>query len=71
QLESHYLAVGNVYRVFDADITAHGAVTDLPLESAAAIDIAERDVSEAVQVSIHPNVIETPGVAGEAMNGIE
>lgn len=71
QLESHYLAGGNVDRVVNALIAAHRANIDLPFERAAAIDLAGRDVLEAVQMSVNPKVIETPFIAGIAMDGIE
>jgi uncharacterized protein YqfA (UPF0365 family) len=71
QLEAHYLAGGNVDRVVDALIASHRADFDLPFERAAAIDLAGRDVLEAVKMSVTPKVIETPSVAGVAKNGIE
>ncbi len=71
QLESHYLAGGNVDRVVNALIAAHRAGIELTFERAAAIDLAGRDVLEAVQMSVNPRVIETPFIAGVAMNGIE
>jgi uncharacterized protein YqfA (UPF0365 family) len=71
QLESHYLAGGNVDRVVNALIAAHRANIELPFERCAAIDLAGRDVLEAVQMSVNPKVIETPFIAGVAMNGIE
>ncbi|MBG9984654.1 flotillin-like protein FloA [Aerococcaceae bacterium DSM 111022] len=71
QLEAHYLAGGNINQVVDALIAAHRANIDLDFEQAAAIDLAGRDVFEAVQVSVNPKVIETPVIAGVAMNGIE
>jgi uncharacterized protein YqfA (UPF0365 family) len=71
QLEAHYLAGGNVDKVVDALIAAHRADFDLPFERAAAIDLAGRDVLEAVKMSVNPKVIETPSVAGVAKNGIE
>ena len=71
QLESHYLAGGNVDRVVDANIAAQRADINLPFERGAAIDLAGRDVLEAVQMSVNPKVIETPFIAGVAMNGIE
>ena len=58
QLESHYLAGGNVDRVVDANIAAQRA--DINFERGAAIDLAGRDVLEAVQMSVNPKVIETP-----------
>jgi uncharacterized protein YqfA (UPF0365 family) len=71
QLESHYLAGGNVDRVVNALIAAHRANIDLSFERAAAIDLAGRNVLEAVQMSVNPKVIETPSIAGVAMDGIE
>ncbi|WP_409289353.1 flotillin-like protein FloA [Peribacillus sp. SCS-37] len=71
QLESHYLAGGNVDRVVNALIAAHRANIELPFERSAAIDLAGRNVLEAVQMSVNPKVIETPFIAGVAMNGIE
>ena len=71
QLESHYLAGGNVDRVVNALIAAHRANIELMFERCAAIDLAGRDVLEAVQMSVNPKVIETPFIAGVAMNGIE
>lgn len=71
QLESHYLAGGNVDRVINALIAAHRANIELTFERCAAIDLAGRDVLEAVQMSVNPKVIETPFIAGVAMNGIE
>ncbi|QFT89901.1 SigmaW regulon antibacterial [Bacillus sp. THAF10] len=71
QLESHYLAGGNVDRVVNALIAAQRANIELTFERAAAIDLAGRDVLEAVQMSVNPKVIETPFIAGVAMDGIE
>jgi uncharacterized protein YqfA (UPF0365 family) len=71
QLEAHYLAGGNVDRVVDALIAAHRAEIPLPFERSAAIDLAGRDVLEAVQMSVNPKVIETPTVSAVARNGIE
>ncbi|SFD55318.1 Uncharacterized protein YqfA, UPF0365 family [Lentibacillus persicus] len=71
QLESHYLAGGNVDRVVNALIAAHRANIELSFERTAAIDLAGRDVLEAVQMSVNPKVIETPFIAGIAMDGIE
>ncbi|KGX83509.1 flotillin-like protein FloA [Pontibacillus marinus] len=71
QLESHYLAGGNVDRVVNALIAAHRANIELSFERGAAIDLAGRDVLEAVQMSVNPKVIETPFIAGVAMDGIE
>lgn len=71
QLESHFLAGGNVDRVVNALIAAHRADIHLPFERAAAIDLAGRDVLQAVQMSVNPRVIETPIVSAVAKNGIE
>jgi uncharacterized protein YqfA (UPF0365 family) len=71
QLESHYLAGGNVDRVVNALIAAERANIELTFERAAAIDLAGRDVLEAVQMSVNPKVIETPFISGVAMDGIE
>ena len=71
QLETHYLAGGNVDRVVQALISAHRAQIPLSFEKAAAIDLAGRNVLEAVQMSVNPKVIETPNVAGVAKNGVE
>lgn len=71
QLETHYLAGGNVNRVVDALVAAQRANIDLPFMRAAAIDLAGRDVLEAVQMSVNPKVIETPKVSAIAKDGIE
>ena len=71
QLEAHYLAGGNVDRVIDALIAAHRAQIDLSFERGCAIDLAGRNVLEAVQMSVNPEVIETPVVSAVAKDGIE
>ena len=71
QLEAHYLAGGNVDRVIDALIAAQRAEIPLTFERACAIDLAGREVLEAVQMSVNPKVIETPLVSAVAKNGIE
>ncbi len=71
QLEAHYLAGGNVDRVIDALIAAQRAEIDLSFERAAAIDLAGRDVLEAVQMSVNPKVITTPVVSAVAKDGIQ
>lgn len=71
QLEAHYLAGGDVNRVVDALIAAERASIPLTFERAAAIDLAGRDVLEAVQMSVNPKVIETPVISAVAQNGIE
>jgi uncharacterized protein YqfA (UPF0365 family) len=70
-LESHYLAGGNVSRVVQALIAADKANIELEFNRAAAIDLAGRDVLEAVQMSVNPKVIETPLVAAMAKDGIQ
>jgi len=71
ELESHYLSGGNVSRVVNALISADKAGIPLPFKQAAAIDLAGRDVFEAVQVSVNPKVITTPKVAAMAKDGIQ
>lgn len=71
QLESHFLAGGNVDRVVNALIAAHRANIHLEFARAAAIDLAGRDVLQAVQMSVNPRVIETPTVSAVAKDGIE
>lgn len=71
QLEAHYLAGGNVDKVVNALIAAHRANMNLLFIRAAAIDLAGRDVLEAVKMSVNPKVIETPNISGVAQNGIE
>lgn len=71
QLESHFLAGGKVGRVVDALIAAHRANLSLSFERAAAIDLAGRDVLEAVRMSVKPKIIETPPVVAVAKDGIE
>ena len=70
-LEAHYLAGGNVDKVVNALIAAQRANIPLEFERAAAIDLAGRDVLEAVQMSVNPKVIETPIIASIAKDGIE
>ena len=71
QLEAHYFAGGDVDRVVDALIAAERASIPLTFERSAAIDLAGRDVLEAVQMSVNPKVIETPIISAVAKNGIE
>src|SRR5512134_48738 len=70
-LEAHYLAGGNVGRVVNAMISADKANIPLPFKRAAAIDLAGRDVLEAVKMSVIPKVIETPKIAAVAKDGIQ
>jgi uncharacterized protein YqfA (UPF0365 family) len=71
ELESHFLAGGNVQRVVNALISADKAGIPLTYKQATAIDLAGRDVFEAVQVSVNPKVITTPKVAAMAKDGIQ
>ena len=71
KLETHFLAGGNVDRVINALIAAQRANIEMAFEKACAIDLAGRDVFEAVQMSVTPKVIETPIVAAIAKDGIE
>ena len=79
RLEAHFLAGGNVGNVIHAIIAAHRARIELPFDRAAAIDLAGRDVLEAVRTSVHPKVIDCPNpqrshkskLSAIAKNGIE
>ena len=78
KLEAHYLAKGgklsgkaSVNRVVDSLIAAQRAGIPLDFERSCAIDLAGRDVLNAVQMSVNPKVIETPIIAAVAMDGIE
>jgi len=71
KLEAHYLAGGNVTKVINALISADKANLGLTFERATAIDLAGRDVLEAVKMSVVPKVIETPLVAAVAKDGIQ
>ena len=70
-LEAHYLAKGNVTKVVNALISADKANIPLDFKMAAAIDLAGRDVFEAVQMSVNPKVINTPPVSAVAKDGIQ
>ncbi|HCC32562.1 MAG TPA: hypothetical protein DEQ28_01475 [Clostridiales bacterium] len=70
-LEAHFLAGGNVDRVVNSLIAAQRANIPLSFARAAAIQLAGRDVLEAVQMSVNPKVIETPVIAAVAKDGIE
>ncbi len=63
QLEAHYLSKGNIGRVVNALIAADRAKIDLPWDTACAIDLAGRDILEAVQTSVKPKVIDCPAAA--------
>lgn len=71
QLEAHFLAGGNIDGVVNALIASERAGIELPFEKAAAIDLAGRDVLDAVKMSVNPKVIETPNVSAVAKDGIE
>lgn len=70
-LEAHYLAGGRVIPVINALISADKANIDLDFKTATAIDLAGRDVFEAVQLSVNPKVIHTPPIAAVAKDGIQ
>lgn len=70
-MEAHYLAGGRVSAVVNALISADKANIDLDFKSATAIDLAGRDVFEAVQMSVNPKVIKTPPVTAVAKDGIQ
>jgi uncharacterized protein YqfA (UPF0365 family) len=70
-LEAHFLAGGNVDKVVDALIAADKASIPLSFIQATAIDLAGRDVLDAVRVSVNPKVIQTPMVTGMAQDGIQ
>ena len=71
ELEAHYLAGGHVERVVHALVSASKANIDLGFQMATAIDLAGRDVFEAVQMSVNPKVIVTPPVTAVAKDGIQ
>ncbi len=71
ELETHLMAGGNIEKVVDALIAANSAKIDLTLDQAKAIDLAGRDVVEAVKTSITPKVIRTPWIEAMARNGIQ
>ena len=71
ELEAHYLAGGRVERVVHALVSAAKANIDLGFQMATAIDLAGRDVFEAVQMSVNPKVIDTPPVVAVAKDGIQ
>lgn len=70
-LEAHYLAGGRIVSVINALISADKANIDLDFRTATAIDLAGRDVFEAVQLSVNPKVIHTPPIAAVAKDGIQ
>lgn len=79
RLEAHYLAGGDVSRVIHAIVAAHRADIDLDFDRAAAIDLAGRDVLDAVRTSVYPKVIDCPDpqtsskttLSAVAKNGVE
>ena len=70
-LEAHYLAGGHVEQVVHALVSASKANIDLTFQMATAIDLAGRDVLEAVKMSVNPKVIDTPPVSAVAIDGIQ
>ena len=70
-LEAHYLAGGNIIKVVHALISADKANIELDFNAATAIDLAGRDVFEAVQLSVNPRVMESPPVTAVAKDGIQ
>lgn len=70
-LETHFMAGGNIERVVDALIMAHGAKINLTVANAKAIDLANRDILQAVQNCVTPVVITTPPISAVACDGIE
>jgi uncharacterized protein YqfA (UPF0365 family) len=70
-LEAHYLAGGHVANVVHALVSASKANMDLDFNTATSIDLAGRDVLEAVQMSVNPKVIDTPPVTAVAKDGIQ
>jgi uncharacterized protein YqfA (UPF0365 family) len=70
-LEAHYLAGGHIEQVTHALVSASKANIELSFQMATAIDLAGRDVFQAVQMSVNPKVIDTPPVAAVAKNGIQ
>ena len=70
-LETHFMAGGNVDKVVEALIVAHGAKINLTIDTAKAIDLANRDILQAVQNCVTPVVITTPPISAVACDGIE
>lgn len=70
-LEAHYLAGGHIPQVVHALVSASKANIDLSFQIATAVDLAGRDVFEAVQMSVNPKVINTPPVTAVAKDGIQ
>ena len=71
ELEAHYMAGGHVERVVHALVSASKANIELTFQMATGIDLAGRDVFEAVQMSVNPKVIDTPAVTAVAKDGIQ
>ena len=71
ELEAHYLAGGHVVKVVHSLVSANKANIDLSFQMATAIDLAGRDVLEAVQMSVNPKVIDTPPVTAVSKDGIQ
>jgi len=71
ELEAHFLAGGHIEKVVHAMVSASKANIELSFQMATAIDLAGRDVFQAVQMSVNPKIIDTPPVAAMAINGIQ
>lgn len=71
ELEAHFLAGGNIIKVVNALISADKANIPLDFKAATAIDLAGRDIFEAVQMSVNPKVIDTPPISAVAKDGIQ
>ena len=71
ELEAHFLAGGHVAKVVHALVSANKANIELSFQMATAIDLAGRDVLEAVQMSVNPKVIDTPPVTAVSKDGIQ
>ncbi len=71
ELETHYMSGGNVENLVKALVAAFSANIDLTVQKAKAIDLAGRDVYEAVRNTVVPKIIETPEISAVAKDGIE
>ena len=71
EMETHYLASGDVDKVVDALIAAHSASIALPIDVAKGIDLAGRDILEAIRYSVDPHIIDIPTISAIACDGVE
>lgn len=71
EMETHYLASGDVDKVVDALIAAHSANIALPIDVAKGIDLAGRDILEAIRYSVDPHIIDIPTICAIACDGVE